>query len=209
MNKQKKDILKTASGLFSKYGLKSVSIDDICSGLGISKKTFYNYFKQKSDLVLEVLQSMHEQREEMAKETAKLENDETKNAIDRIMAIRYYFKANQTKSNHSFFYDLTKYYPKIHEEFSKQRQEETIIFIKKEIEKGIAEGIFRKELDLDLTAYFLTIQFQNIVNTLKKNTKFQTVFDFMVDVYIRLVANEKGLKYYEENYLKTQTTKQD
>jgi hypothetical protein len=70
-----------------------------------------------------------------------------------------------------------------------------------EINKGIKEGIFRKEMDVDLTAHFLTVQFQNIVNTLKKNTKFQTVFNFMVDVYIRVVANETGFKYYQETYL--------
>lgn len=201
MDKQKKDILKTASDLFCKYGLKSVSIDDICSGLGISKKTFYNYFKQKSDLVLEVLQSIHSQKEDTASEIKKIEDDSSKNAIDRIFAIMQYFRSSTGKANHSFFYDLTKYYPKIHEEFSKQRQEETILFITNEIKKGIVEGIYRKELDVNLTAHFLTIQFQNIVNTLKKKNKFQTVFDFMVDVYIRIVANEKGLQYYQKTYL--------
>ena len=59
MNKQKKDILKTASGLFSKYGLKSVSIDDICSGLGISKKTFYNYFKHNCNNIKDLLMRLN------------------------------------------------------------------------------------------------------------------------------------------------------
>ncbi len=202
MDKLKKDILKTSSELFCKYGLKSVSIDDICSGLGISKKTFYNYFKQKSDLILEVLESIHEQKHDIEQETKKIENDPAKNAIDRIMAIMQYFRSSKGKANHSFFYDLTKYYPKIHEEFSKKRQEETILYMTNEIAKGVAEGIYREELDIELTAHFLTLQFQNIVNTLKKKTKFQSVFDFMVDVYIRIVANEKGLKYYQEAYLK-------
>ena len=201
MDKLKKDILKTASDLFCKYGLKSVSIDDICSGLGISKKTFYNYFKQKSDLILEVLQSIHSQKENISFEIKRIEEDSSNNAIDRIFAIMQFFRSRTGKANHSFFYDLSKYYPKIHEVFSKQRQKETILFITNEICKGIEEGIYRKELDVDLTAHFLTIQFQNIVNTLKKKNKFQTVFDFMVDVYIRIVANEKGMQYYQKTYL--------
>jgi AcrR family transcriptional regulator len=117
MDKLKKDILKTSSELFCKYGLKSVSIDDICSDLGISKKTFYNYFKQKSALVLDVLHSLHEQKDDITQETKKLEEDPSKNAIDRIMSIMQFFKSSKGKTHQSFFYDLTKYYPKIHEEF--------------------------------------------------------------------------------------------
>jgi AcrR family transcriptional regulator len=59
MDKLQSDILLLSTQLFCKYGLKSVSIDDICSQLGISKKTFYNYYKQKSDLIADALEQVH------------------------------------------------------------------------------------------------------------------------------------------------------
>ncbi len=201
MDKLRTDIVKTATDLFCKYGLKSVSIDDICTQLGISKKTFYLYFKQKSDLVYRVLEGVHSQKDDFILLVKENEADQTKNAIDRIMAIMDYTRTKKDKAHHTFFYDLTKYYPKIHAEFSSKKQQETVKYIKAEIERGIDEGIFRKEIDVDLMALFLTIQFQSIISTLKKGSKFQTVFDFMVDVYIRLVSNEKGLKYYNKHYL--------
>ena len=56
-------ILKTAGELFFKFGIRSVSIDDICNELHISKKTFYTVFKQKDELVVELLDAMSQKKE--------------------------------------------------------------------------------------------------------------------------------------------------
>ena len=56
-------ILKTAGELFFKFGIRSVSIDDICNELHISKKTFYTVFKQKDELVVELLNAMAQKKE--------------------------------------------------------------------------------------------------------------------------------------------------
>ena len=59
MDEQRNKIIDLALERFKQYGIRSVSIDDLCHELGMSKKTFYVYFKQKDELVQDVLRSMH------------------------------------------------------------------------------------------------------------------------------------------------------
>ncbi len=68
-------ILKTASDLFLKYGLRSVSIDDICNELHISKKTFYAHFKQKEELVESLLAQMSCKHHSATQQSTNDEND--------------------------------------------------------------------------------------------------------------------------------------
>lgn len=201
MDKLKKEILSVSSELFCKYGLKSVSIDDICSKLGISKKTFYNYFKQKGDLILEVLEEVHKSKENIGSLVEKLNSNPDLNAIDRIQEISNYFKNNKEKTNHSFIYDLSKYYPQIHEKFNKAKEDETVAFAKTEIEKGIKEGIYREDLNLEMTAKFISYQFKNIVSSVEKRSELHAAFSFVIDAYIRIVVNEKGMEYYQNKYI--------
>jgi len=58
----RKRIIKVASELFLKYGLRSVTIDDICNELRISKKTFYVHFKQKEELIESLLTEMRHKK---------------------------------------------------------------------------------------------------------------------------------------------------
>lgn len=201
MDKLQNDILNLSTQLFTKYGLKSVSIDDICSQLGISKKTFYNYYKQKSNLIEAVLIDMHNSNSNMQVLVDKLYQNPQFNAIDKIQEIKNYFKQNKEKSHHSFFYDLTKYYPEVYEKFTKAREKETLDFARNEIKNGIKEGIYRKDVDIEMSAKFISFQFSSILNSIKKKSELEAAFNFVIDAYIRIMVNEKGMKYYQENYL--------
>ncbi|MBN1462368.1 MAG: TetR/AcrR family transcriptional regulator [Paludibacteraceae bacterium] len=201
MDKLQSDILLLSTQLFCKYGLKSVSIDDICSQLGISKKTFYNYYKQKSDLIADALEQVHNSNSKMSEWMSKLNSEKELNAIDKIQEIKNYFKNNKEKAHHSFFYDLTKYYPKIYEQFNKNQENQTLAFARAEIEKGIAEGVYRKDIDIEMAAKFLSFQFSSILNSVQKRSEIQAAFNFLVDAYLRIMVNEKGMKYYQDNYL--------
>jgi len=202
MDKLQNDILLLSTQLFCKYGLKSVSIDDICSQLGISKKTFYNYYKQKTDLIADVLEQIHSSNSNLQDLMNKMMANEAYNAIDKIQQIKAYFKNNKEKTHPSLFYDLTKYYPEIHERFTKNKENETIAFTRNEIQKGIKEGVYREDLDVEMVAKFLSFQFRSILNSVQKRSEIEAAFNFVIDAYIRIVANEKGMKYYQENYLK-------
>jgi len=148
----KEEILKAATPRMQEVGIRSVSIDDLCKELGISKKTFYVYFPSKDELVGEILH-VHEQK--MTREVQHLVMDKTV-----VQCIVDWTKiAKQTeKSTHQtppMLYDLKKYYPTLHQEHLQRMRKIMQHFLVQFLKKGQGEGIFRKEIDIEVTAMLL------------------------------------------------------
>ena len=200
MEKIKSDILNTAATLFRKGGLRSVSIDDVCKELRISKKTFYNYFKNKEELIEQILNNLH--KENKTKHSWNYE--EGINSIDRLMEFgkKIKFDAEENKKHISMLFDLEKYYPKIFQKHVDMMREIRYEAMKNFIKKGLHEGVFRQDLDVDFTALFIASQFGNLKNFIqdKKRKDFLRAFYFFRDVIIRILANKKGMDYYLKNY---------
>lgn len=148
----KHEIVKLSIERMKQVGIRSVSVDDICHELGISKKTFYVYFSSKDDLV-EALLHVHEQK--MANEVQRLVADRTV-----VQCIVDWTKiARQTeKSTHQtppMLYDLKKYYPTLHQEHLQRMRKMMQQFLVQFLKKGQGEGIFREEIDIEVAAMML------------------------------------------------------
>lgn len=148
----KHEIVKLSIERMKQVGIRSVSVDDICHELGISKKTFYVYFSSKDDLV-EALLHVHEQK--MAREVQHLVADKTV-----VQCIVDWTKiARQTeKSTHQtppMLYDLKKYYPTLHQEHLQRMRKMMQQFLVQFLKKGQGEGIFREEIDIEVAAMML------------------------------------------------------
>ena len=202
METLKSDILNTSAALFRKCGLRSVSIDDVCKELRISKKTFYNYFKQKEELIEQVLHNIHEQNKNKSQSSWDLEDG--KNCIDVFMELdkKVKFDTEENKKHISMLFDLEKYYPKIFQRHVDMMREIQCEAMRKFINRGLNEGVFRQDLDIDFTAFFIASQFGNLKSFIqdKKRRDFSRAFCFFRDVIIRILANEKGMDYYLKNY---------
>lgn len=142
-------ILKKSREMFLKYGLRSVSVDDVCNEMRISKKTFYNVFRTKEKLVEGLL-------EQGLEETMKItiEEKEGENVIDYMRENARKFIASQTmvEKHVAFFYDLEKYYPELHRRFSGKMDEVRCNQLKVLIERGQNEGVFRKDVNVELAS---------------------------------------------------------
>lgn len=194
------NIVQTASRLFDQFGIRSVSIDNVCNELHISKKTFYTYFLQKEDLVAAVLTF---QRNVNYEKFEKLFRN--KNAIDSLIIIIKEIKRNAEHESQRMCYDLEKYYPKIHDKFELQKQREIRTGFEMNLRQGIEEGYYRDDLDVELISYFHSIQIKNTFEQMNQDTKKYSkkrIIDFFIDLMIHLIVNEKGLKYVEQNYNK-------
>jgi len=193
MNVQEK-ILKTASDLFLKYGLRSVTIDDICNELHISKKTFYTHFKQKEELVESLLTQMRCKHESASQPSSK--ND---NVIDILLNNTSRFTSSGMAEKHiNFFYDLQKYYPEISSKHDLAMNMQKVEQTKMVLHKGIEQGWFREDMNVDATALFVQVKFTQAFQELREKaglTISQTV-EFMLEAFFRLITNEKGLDYY-------------
>ena len=152
MNDVRENILQVAIKRMQQVGIRSVSVDDICHELGMSKKTFYVYFASKDDLVQAIL---HEHEQKMAREVQHLVADKTV-----LQCIVDWTKiARQTeKSTHQtppMLYDLKKYYPTLHQEHLQRMRKMMQQFLVQFLKKGQGEGIFREEIDIEVAALLL------------------------------------------------------
>ncbi|HLP04253.1 MAG TPA: TetR/AcrR family transcriptional regulator [Paludibacter sp.] len=192
-------IVMTATRLFEQYGIRSVSIDNVCNEIRISKKTFYTCFPQKEDLVDAVLDY---QKKYNYDKFAKLLKD--KNAIESLVLIIKEVKKKIDSESTTMCYDLEKYYPKVYERHEQRKYEEIRIGFEHNLRQGISEGFYRQDLDVEMTSLFHSVQvkstFALMQQASKKYSKKQ-LFDFFIDLIIHLIASEKGLEYMKENSL--------
>ncbi|MDD4922265.1 MAG: TetR/AcrR family transcriptional regulator [Bacteroidales bacterium] len=194
------NIKKTAAKLFLKYGLRSVSIDDICNELRISKKTFYTHFSQKEELIESVLTEHNEKRLKKQESKTRL-CDFTGNAIDQIMQASAFHNSPKNDQFMNFFYDLHKYYPETHKRITQRNHEHTCEKIRENIQTGMEEHLFRSDFDVELMVRFLAVQFITMMNLTSKDfgkTSMRRGFGLILDIYIRVLCNRQGLDYYEE-----------
>lgn len=195
----KDSIVQKARQMFEQYGLRSVSIDNVCKELSISKKTFYNFFQQKEDLVNDVIVSI--KIENITKFSKQLKD---KNAIDSLIFIIKEIKKSEDCEPPTMWFDFEKYYPKLFAEHEKQKMEFIRNGFEYNLNQGINEGYYRDDLDIELTSFFHSVQLKTTFEMMHgSDLKFakRRILDFFIDMLIHLIANEKGLLYLKENYL--------
>jgi len=197
MDERVERILSESLRLFKKNGIRSVSMDDVSKELGMSKKTIYQFFANKSELVESVLNHMHdkEQLPCLGEAAANM------NAIDILLAVSKNVSVQLKDMNPINAYELQKYYPAIYREFVIRKRDHVFEQVKQNFTQGIAEGIYRNDLDIDLVA---RLYIQKLVDVhdpeflSSVNFGFEKVFQVMFDNHIRGIANAEGLAYYEK-----------
>jgi len=200
------DVLERVRELFFKYGVRSVSMDDICRDLGISKKKLYQLFSSKNELVEKLLE-LERQNFEIIFDTY---NFEGVNAIDILLTVSKEVGERFRDVSPSMTFDLKKYYPDIYH----QHIEERIDFIFKKIqinlEKGVNQGVYRDDLSIELVARLYIRRLIDLHNPEffpADKFSFQTLFEAMFDNFIRGIANSKGIEYYEKQKRKVNFNK--
>lgn len=193
----KEKIIEKAGELFLKLGFKSVTMDEIANELGISKKTLYKYFNNKNTLVAETTTTLQSA-------CLTIINDiilQGFNAIKENFEIKKIFKEMFQNASSSPIYQLKKYYPNIHE---KAMQKEMLLFsdcIKKNMEKGIAQGYYKKNINIELaTQFYFTLVFSIHEKTIE-NDKIPKLEQEVLAYHTRAIATKKGLLELE-NQLK-------
>ena len=202
MESQQELIISTASNLFVQFGIRSVSIDNVCNELRMSKKTFYTYFAQKEELVEAVVVYQRKQRNDRFEKLFK-----NKNAIDSLILSIKELRKVMDQESAVMCNDLEKYYPRVNEKYEQISREEIRAGFESFLNQGIAEGYFRGDLDIEMIALFHSVQLKYMINQMaqfpQKYSR-KRIYDFFIDLMIHLIANEKGLQYLAENYNKVE-----
>ena len=194
MTELKKKIIRQAKQMFWDYGLKRVGIDDICNELHISKKTFYTVFKTKNELIEEVLKSVRIEKKQK-KEIA--DND---NIIEYLISKTNIFRSKPRRDDEKLFqihFDMKKYYPELFDKHCRLIKEDAEVNALSILNMGIAQGLFRQDMDLTLTKKLISEIFSNMLEYSNTNKiPFIRMMDFCMDTMFRIVCNSKGLEYY-------------
>lgn len=196
-------IIQQAGELFVKHGIKRISMDEIASRLGISKRTIYQNFKDKEDLLLHYIRHMEKMKAEYIKDISKDEHTVVHMFL-RIIEVRKEFDF----LNLIFIDDVKKYYPKANQELLDQ-QNRGVVHIRQFLEEGMAQGVIRKDLNIEIVSFLLQDSSRTFMNatklTNKSFTHWELFFTTMIN-FIRGISTASGIqivdtfltKYYSD-----------
>ena len=209
MNEELNNILIKVRELYSKYGIKSITMDDVASELGISKKTLYQYVTDKDDLVGKYIDNEIKLRQE---EVCKCFR-EGFNAIEELFEISTFMNKIMRNQNPATEYDLKKYYPAHYQKTIKTRREGMYNYILLNLKKGRKEGLYRENMNIEVIAKLYLSRVENIhFNELFTVEEFTSsdLFLELLTYHVRGISTEKGIIELEKKIkgLETNNIKQ-
>ncbi len=146
----KERILIKAEELFMQYGIRSVSMDDIANNLGMSKKTLYQYFADKDELVDAVVDG---HIKEIQADCLTCRSD-AKDAIDEIFITMERILAEFNNMNPMLLYDMEKFHFKAYQRFRDHKDKFVLQIIRNNIEWGVRDELYRHDVNLDVMSKF-------------------------------------------------------
>ncbi len=159
--KKEEKIIQKSLELFSTYGIKSVSMEDISTNLGISKKTLYRFVKDKQELVGKAIANNFDTNDKKIQALLK----PTFNAIEEVLAlVRFFTELHQSHSPNMIF-DLQKFYPEVYQTLCKKRKEKLLLFYENNFKKGIKEGLYRQNMDMDVVKRIIVHLSETIIES--------------------------------------------
>jgi AcrR family transcriptional regulator len=200
----KERILEKSQEMFFRYGIKTVTMDDIARELGISKKTIYLHFSDKDAIVNEVVKAhFEEERHDSEKMQA-----EAPDPIAEVVMGSEMMRQMLTGMNPSMFLDLKRYYPAAWQLFIEFKNGFILDLIRKNLIKGIKTGLYRTDLNVEVLARLRNEEVEmGFDPQIFPNNKFNILETqlALLDHFLRGIMTAEGLKLYEK-YLKNPLT---
>ena len=190
-------ILERTIELFSEFGIRNINMDDISRKVGISKKTLYQYVKSKEDLIEKLF---YYDQVKWDNEFSKLKLEEM-NAIEILLQVSLMVFEEMGQLDPKIKYELMKYYESIFSGFMIKKQNHIFDLISKNIGKGINEGLYRSDVNIDLVAGLYVrnlVDMHNKDYCIIKNITFEQVFQVMFENHIRAISTLDGIAYFEK-----------
>lgn len=207
MEEQERKILEGTTELFLKYGIRSITMDDVARELAVSKKTLYKYVSNKAELVDRCVKHTFEE----ISGAIEVVRGNSANAIDEIFAIDSTMSEALKAQHPAIEFQLKKYYPATWKWLSDRQATMIIEHTKENLKKGIEQGMYRGDFNIEHITYlyfaqFLAMHDQEVVPmSVCEDTEFMRAH-FVY--HLRGIASKKGITYLEqklEDYPKLST----
>jgi len=193
----KERILSEAEQLFWRYGVRSVTMEDIARELGISKKTIYQHFSDKEDILYQVInQKIHADVSEI--ECSMQEND---NPVEGLLMVLVLMEKSKAEVSPNLLVDIKRYYPKAFALFRKHIDQHLMKSILENIQNGMIQGLYRADINPTILARMRIEQIELAFN----NEFFPASQYAMLDIqrqlihhFVRGMLTEKGFAIYNQ-----------
>jgi len=193
----KEIILHKAAEMFLTLGFKSVTMDDIANEMGVSKKTIYTHFMNKTDLVEKVTLALFEFISQGIDMICSLNN----NPIQEIYDIKKFVMTHLKDEKSSPQYQLQKYYPKLYTTLKKKQFEVMNSCVEENLNRGIKDGLYRESINVE----FVSRIYFNGINGIKDIELFplqkfsmNTLMEYFLEYHLRGICTEKGINKLNE-----------
>ncbi len=193
ISEQQEKLLKRVEDLFLRYGMKSLTMDDVARELGISKKTLYQFVDSKDDLVLKV---MERHIEEDCSQAEALRAEAT-DAVDEILKVIQYNAVDLGRIKSNIVFEMQRYYPAAWEKMETFTWEYMYKIVVENLEWGIREGLYRDDFDADIVARLHIGSMLQLFDERvfpKPPYSLEKLFKEFMQHYLYGIVSEKGFK---------------
>jgi AcrR family transcriptional regulator len=146
----KERIQEKANDLFKRYGIKSITMDEIAAQLGISKKTIYQYFADKEDLVNAVI----EEHVNSSQDDCLASIHDSENAIHEEFLVQDKVLEHMQDVNPAALHDMQRFHPAAYQKFTRYKNNFMREMVGNNLRRGIREGLYRQEIRVDILSKF-------------------------------------------------------
>jgi AcrR family transcriptional regulator len=200
MNRQ--EIIERATKVFVVQGIKATTMDDVARNLGISKRTIYEYFEDKRELLDVIIETLYEKKQEEKRNIFR----NSANVLEALLALLKLRKHTFSAKVIDRIAEIRRYYPEIFERmFCRPDEMEKAATV---FEQGIDEGVFRKDCNSKVSAFlfsersrvYFTEQFDRIALMTAEHSELssETLFENLFLNFLRGIATPKGLSIIEK-----------
>ena len=199
----KKKIILKAINLFFSLGFKSVTMDDLAQSMSISKKTIYQFFKNKNQLISSCTESIQKQLVETFKEIRK----NADNPIVELFEIKKEAMKILGNTETAPQFQLQKFYPEIYEEIKNREFNLFKDNFQESLKRGIKSEYFRKEINIDFVTriYLNGMRGVRDINLFPLNEfKVDEVIEDFIEYHLRAISTKKGLSLLNKVYKKSE-----
>jgi len=192
----KSKIINKAIDMFMEIGFKTLTVDDLASEMCISKRTIYEHFHNKHDLVEAATMHLFEKVSNGIDEIFAL----NKNPIEELFVIKDFVMENLKNDSTSPIYQLKKYYPRIYESLMDRQFNKMDICVLENLKKGIEQSIYRDDINLRLISRFYfagikSIRDAELFNPIQfSNIEVQKAY---LEYHLRAICTQKGIDFME------------
>ncbi|NIG52550.1 TetR/AcrR family transcriptional regulator [Chitinophaga sp. Cy-1792] len=186
-------IMEAARKMFRSYGVKGVTMFDIARECGISKKTLYEHYEDKQSLIKESMNELLNDHIQFAEKNGK----DSANAIEELVNQMQFIRTKARTLNPVMLFEIEKYHPETWKVVERFRTDCILTGIKENLKRGMNEGIFRKNLDLEVTARMRQLQLEAAFDPIHypaDQYEISSVMDEVTSHFVLGVATLQGHK---------------